>query len=99
MTKQIENINKKIDDLEIIFKKEPNNIPIIINLANEFETDIDFFLVDLEKKGVVGLGNRDNLITGNLEGRLEERSDFQFTIDNTPMLLTKVLGLADGGGR
>ena len=36
MTKQIENINKKIDDLEIIFKKEPNNIPIIINLANAY---------------------------------------------------------------
>ena len=35
-TKQIENINKKIDDLEIIFKKEPNNIPIIINLANAY---------------------------------------------------------------
>ena len=36
MTKQIENINKKINDLEIIFKKEPNNIPIIINLANAY---------------------------------------------------------------
>tara|TARA_Y100001968_G_scaffold326630_1_gene370111 strand:- start:191 stop:691 length:501 start_codon:yes stop_codon:yes gene_type:complete len=38
-------------------------------------------------------------IISYLEGRLEERSDFQFTIDNTPMLLTNVLGLADGGGR
>ena len=36
MTKQIENINKKINDLEIIFKKEPNNITIIINLANAY---------------------------------------------------------------
>ena len=47
----------------------------IINLANEFEKYIDFFLVDLEKKGIVGLGNNDNLITGNLEGRLEEVID------------------------
>ena len=36
MTKQIENINKKINDLEIIFKKEPNNITIIINFANAY---------------------------------------------------------------
>ena len=44
----------------------------IISLAKEFKDKINFFLVDLEKKGVVGLGENDNLITGNLEGRLEE---------------------------
>ncbi len=38
-------------------------------------------------------------IISYLEGRLEERSKFQFIIDNTPMLLTNVLSLADGGGR
>ena len=38
-------------------------------------------------------------IISYLEGRLEERSDFQFEIENTPMLLTNVLGLADGSGR
>ena len=38
-------------------------------------------------------------IISYLEGRLKERSDFQFIIENTPMLLTNVLGLADGGGR
>ena len=30
---------------------------------------------------------------------MEDRSEFKFNIDNTPMLLTNVLGLADGGGR
>ena len=38
-------------------------------------------------------------IISYLEGRLEDRSDFQFVIENTPMLLTNVLSLADGGGR
>ena len=38
-------------------------------------------------------------IISYLEGRLEERSQFQFLIENTPMLLTNVLSLADGGGR
>ncbi len=38
-------------------------------------------------------------IISYLEGRLEKRSDFQFEIENTPMLLTNVLGLADGSGR
>ena len=38
-------------------------------------------------------------IISYLEGRLEERSNFQFKIENTPMLLTNVLGLADGSGR
>ena len=38
-------------------------------------------------------------IISYLEERLEDRSDFQFVIENTPMLLTNVLSLADGGGR
>ena len=38
-------------------------------------------------------------IISYLETRLEERSKFKFTIENTPMLLTNVLSLADGGGR
>ena len=38
-------------------------------------------------------------IISYLEGRLEERSQFQFVIENTPMMLTNVLGLADGSGR
>ena len=38
-------------------------------------------------------------IISYLEDRLEDRSEFQFTIENTPMLLTNVLGLADGSGR
>ena len=38
-------------------------------------------------------------IISYLEGRLEERSQFQFKIENTPMMLTNVLGLADGSGR
>ena len=38
-------------------------------------------------------------IISYLEGRLKKRSDFQFEIENTPMLLTNVLGLADGSGR
>ena len=37
-------------------------------------------------------------IISYLEGRLEDRSNFQFVIENTPMLLTNVLSLADGGG-
>ncbi len=38
-------------------------------------------------------------IISYLEERLEDRSEFQFRIENTPMLLTNVLGLADGSGR
>lgn len=38
-------------------------------------------------------------IISYLEGRLEDRSQFQFEIENTPMLLTNVLGLSDGTGR
>jgi hypothetical protein len=38
-------------------------------------------------------------IISYLESRLEDRSKFQFSVDNTPMLLTNVLGLADGSGR
>ncbi len=38
-------------------------------------------------------------IISYLESRLEDRSEFQFIIENTPMLLTNVLSLADGGGR
>ena len=34
-----------------------------------------------------------------LEERLESRSDFQFKIKNTPMLLTNVLGIGDGSRR
>ena len=37
-------------------------------------------------------------IISYLEERLEDRSEFQFRIENTPMLLTNVLGLADGSG-
>ena len=40
----------------------------------------------------------ENIIT-YLEERLEIRSEFQFTIENTPMMLTNVLTLADGSGR
>jgi len=45
---------------------------LVIEIAKEFNKKIAYFLVDLEKKGVVGLGKNDNFITGNLEGRLEE---------------------------
>jgi len=38
-------------------------------------------------------------IISYLESRLEERSNYTFDIDNTPMLLTNVLALADGSGR
>jgi len=38
-------------------------------------------------------------IISYLESRLEDRSKFQFSVNNTPMLLTNVLGLADGSGR
>ena len=38
-------------------------------------------------------------IISYLETRLEDRSKFKFSIENTPMLLTNVLSLADGGGR
>ncbi len=38
-------------------------------------------------------------IIGYLEKRLEERSEFQFDLENSPMMLTNVLTLADGTGR
>ena len=38
-------------------------------------------------------------IIGFLESRLEERSKFQFQIENSPMMLTNVLSLADGSGK
>ena len=38
-------------------------------------------------------------IIAYLETRLEDRSEFQFEIENLPMMLTNVLGLADGSGR
>ena len=38
-------------------------------------------------------------IISYLEERLEDRSEFEFNINNTPMLLTNVLSLADGSGR
>ncbi|MBT5781690.1 MAG: hypothetical protein HOI03_00845 [Candidatus Marinimicrobia bacterium] len=38
-------------------------------------------------------------IISYLESRLEDRSKFKFSVDKTPMLLTNVLGLADGSGR
>tara|TARA_Y100001970_G_C14097681_1_gene783640 strand:- start:101 stop:589 length:489 start_codon:yes stop_codon:yes gene_type:complete len=38
-------------------------------------------------------------IISYLEGRLEERSNFDFNVEKTPMLLTNVLSLADGTGR
>ena len=38
-------------------------------------------------------------IIAYLEERLELRSEFQFVIENTPMMLTNVLALADGSGR
>ena len=40
----------------------------------------------------------ENIITF-LENRLENRSEFKFSIENTPMMLTNVLTLADGSGR
>jgi len=40
----------------------------------------------------------ENIIT-YLEERLEARSEFQFVMENTPMMLTNVLTLADGSGR
>ena len=38
-------------------------------------------------------------IISYLEERLELRSEFQFVTENTPMMLTIVLALADGSGR
>ena len=38
-------------------------------------------------------------IISYLEERLEDRSEFEFSINNTPMMLTNVLSLADGSGR
>ena len=38
-------------------------------------------------------------IISYLEERLEDRSEFEFKINNTTMLLTNVLSLADGSGR
>ena len=40
----------------------------------------------------------ENIIT-YLEERLENRSEFKFDMENTPMMLTNVLTLADGSGR
>ena len=44
MIKQNENINKEINNLEILFKKEPKNIPVIINLANAYISSGNFEL-------------------------------------------------------
>ncbi len=44
MIKQNENINKEIKNLEILFKKEPKNIPVIINLANAYISSGNFEL-------------------------------------------------------
>ena len=38
-------------------------------------------------------------IIAYLETRLADRSEFQFELENTPMMLTNVLSLADGTGR
>ena len=38
-------------------------------------------------------------IISYLEARLEDRSNYIFKVENTPMLLTNVLPLADGSGR
>jgi len=38
-------------------------------------------------------------IIGYLENRLKERSEYLFTLNNTPMMLTNVLTMADGTGR
>ena len=38
-------------------------------------------------------------IISYLEDRLEDRSNYNFKVENTPMLLTNVLPLADGSGR
>ena len=38
-------------------------------------------------------------IIAYLETRLADRSEFQFELENTPMMLTNVLNLADGTGR
>ena len=38
-------------------------------------------------------------IISYLEARLEDRSNYIFRVENTPMLLTNVLPLADGSGR
>ncbi len=49
---------------------------IIIMLAKKFDKNIKFYIVDLEKKGVVGISNYNRkLITGNLEGRLADVID------------------------
>ena len=47
----------------------------ILMLAKDFNNEINKFIVDLEKKGFIGIGKSDNLLTGNLEGRLEEIVD------------------------
>tara|TARA_B100001989_G_C24532239_1_gene462300 strand:+ start:747 stop:1751 length:1005 start_codon:yes stop_codon:yes gene_type:complete len=45
----------------------------IIEITNIFQSKINYFLVDLEKKGIVGTSKaKTGLITGNLEGRLAE---------------------------
>ncbi|MBL50977.1 MAG: hypothetical protein CMG57_03365 [Candidatus Marinimicrobia bacterium] len=38
-------------------------------------------------------------IIAYLENRLADRSDFRFSLNNTPMMLTNVLTMADGTGR
>ncbi len=45
----------------------------ILELTELFHKKIDYFLVDLEKKGIVGTNKKaSKLLTGNLEGRLLE---------------------------
>ena len=45
----------------------------ILELASLFQEKIDYFLVDLEKKGIIGTNEKTSkLLTGNLEGRLKE---------------------------
>lgn len=51
------------------------NQEYILMIAEKFNKEVNKFIVDLEKKGFVGIGKSDNLLTGNLEGRLEEIVD------------------------
>lgn len=45
----------------------------ILELSSLFKEKIDYFLVDLEKKGIIRTNNKNSqLLTGNLEGRLKE---------------------------
>ena len=52
-----------------------------------------------DNRQAVGMDEQLVNIIKYLETRLEERSKFKFSINNTPMLLTNVLSLADGSGR